>query len=48
MLVAAATGGLTAVLLNGLPLKLGLFAGIFAGIGAGLAADHWHTKGELA
>ncbi len=48
MLIAAATGGLTAVVLNGLPLKLGLFAGIFASIGAGLAADHWHTKGELA
>ena len=46
MLVAAATGGITAVLLNGLPLKLGLFAGIFAGIAAGLAADHWHTRGE--
>ena len=48
MLVAAATGGLTAVVLNGLPLRLGLFAGIFAGIAAGLAADHWHTKDKVA
>jgi len=48
MLVSALAGGATAVLLNGLPLKLGLFAAIFVGIGAGLAADHWHTKGERA
>ena len=46
MLLAAATGGLTAVLLHGLPLKLGLFAAIFAGIGAGLAADHWQGRRE--
>ena len=48
MLVSALAGGATAVVLNGLPLKLGLFAAIFVGIGAGLAADHWHTKGEQA
>jgi predicted branched-subunit amino acid permease len=48
MLVAAATGGLTAVVLNGLPLRLGLFAGIFAGIAAGLAADHWNGRRETA
>jgi predicted branched-subunit amino acid permease len=48
MLVAAAAGGGTAVLLNGLPLKLGLFAAIFVGIGAGLAADHWQEKGSAA
>ena len=48
MLIAAATGGGTAVLLNGLPLKLGLFAGIFAGIAAGLAADHWRAKEDAA
>ena len=40
MLAAALTGGITAVLLNNLPLRLGLFVGIFAGIAAGLAADH--------
>lgn len=48
MLVAAAAGGGTAVLLNGLPLKLGLFAAIFVGIGAGLAADHWQGRREGA
>lgn len=48
MLVSALAGGATAVLLNGLPLKLGLFAAIFVGIGAGLAADHWHEKREGA
>jgi len=48
MLVSALAGGSTAVLLNGLPLKLGLFAAIFVGIGAGLAADHWHGKREGA
>ncbi len=44
MLVSAAVGGGTAVLLNGLPLKLGLFAAIFVGIAAGLAADHWQER----
>lgn len=39
MLLAALTGGATAVLLHGLPLRLGLFAGILAGIVAGFAAD---------
>jgi len=46
MLVSALAGGATAVLLNALPLKLGLFAAIFVGIGAGLAADHWQSKGR--
>ena len=44
MLVAALAGGSTAVIFNGLPLKLGLFAGIFIGIAAGLAADHWTDR----
>ncbi|MFC5300124.1 AzlC family ABC transporter permease [Azospira restricta] len=48
MLVAAAAGGGTAVLLHALPLKLGLFAGIFVGIAAGFAADHWPKKPEAA
>lgn len=48
MLVAALAGGGAAVLLHGLPLKLGLFAGIFVGIAAGFAADHWPKKREAA
>ncbi|AUM01132.1 AzlC family protein [Zoogloeaceae bacteirum Par-f-2] len=44
MLVAALTGGLGAVLLRGLPLKLGLIAGILAGIAAGFAAEHWQQR----
>jgi predicted branched-subunit amino acid permease len=48
MLVSAAVGGGTAVLLNGLPLKLGLFAAIFVGIAAGLAADHWQERRRSA
>jgi predicted branched-subunit amino acid permease len=48
MLVAALAGGMAAVVLHDLPLKLGLFAAIFIGIGAGLAADHWQEKREAA
>lgn len=48
MLIAALAGGIAAVVLHPLPLKLGLFAAIFIGIGAGLAADHWHEKKEAA
>jgi predicted branched-subunit amino acid permease len=44
MLVAALVGGLGAVLLRGLPLRLGLFAAILLGIAAGFAAEHWHGK----
>jgi len=44
MLVAALAGGLGAVLLRGMPLKLGLIAGIAIGILAGFAADRWTTK----
>lgn len=39
MVVAAVAGGGVAVLLHGLPLRLGLFAGILAGILAGFAAE---------
>ena len=46
MLLAALAGGLSAVLLRGLPLRLGLFAGIAIGIGTGFAAEHWQTRGE--
>jgi predicted branched-subunit amino acid permease len=45
MLLAALVGGLAAVLLRGLPLKLGLIAGIVAGIAAGFAAEHRLTAG---
>ena len=44
MLVAALTGGATAVALQGMPLRLGLIVAIFAGIAAGFAAEHWHGK----
>lgn len=39
MLVAALAGGLGAVLLRDLPLRLGLFAGIAIGIAAGFVAE---------
>jgi len=45
MLVAALVGGLGAVLLRGMPLRLGVVAGIALGIAAGFAAEHWtHTR----
>jgi len=44
MLVAAVAGGLGAVLMRGLPLKLGLVAGIVIGIMAGFAADRWTER----
>jgi predicted branched-subunit amino acid permease len=48
MLVAALTGGIMAVVLRSMPLKLGVIAGIVAGIGAGFAAEHWQTRREGA
>ena len=45
MLVAALAGGLGAVLLRGLPLRLGVVAGIAVGIAAGFAAEHWQQRG---
>lgn len=44
MAVAALAGGVAAVLLHGLPLRLGVVAGIFVGIVAGFAAEHWLTR----
>jgi len=44
MLVAALVGGCGALLLRGMPLRLGLFAAILLGIAAGFAAEHWHSK----
>ncbi|MDT3671983.1 MAG: AzlC family ABC transporter permease [Aromatoleum sp.] len=41
MLVAAVAGGLGAVLLRDMPLRLGVIAGIAIGIAAGFAAEHW-------
>ncbi len=48
MLVAAAASGATAVMLRGMPLRLGLIVAIVVGIGAGFAAEHWHAKGKTA
>ncbi len=48
MLVAALVGGLGAVLLRDLPLRLGLFAAILLGIAAGFVAEHWRKPGEDA
>jgi predicted branched-subunit amino acid permease len=44
MMVAALVGGLGAVALRGLPLKLGVIAGIALGIAAGFAAEHWTDR----
>lgn len=44
MLVAAVTGGLAAVALRGMPLRLGVIVAIVAGIVAGFAAEHWTTR----
>ncbi len=48
MLVAALVGGLGAVFLRDLPLRLGLFAAILLGIAAGFVAEHWQQKGADA
>lgn len=48
MLVAAATGGSMAVLLHGMPLRLGVIVAIIAGIGAGFLAEHLLPKPEAA
>ena len=46
--VAAVSAGLTAVLANSLPLKLGLFLAAAVGIAAGLAAEAvWPRRGEV-
>ena len=43
---AAAFNVPSAVLLRGLPLRLGVVAGIAVGIAAGFAAEHWQRRGE--
>lgn len=48
MLVAAFCSGVTAVLLRGMPLRLGLIVAIVVGILAGFAAEHWSRKEEAA
>lgn len=44
MLLAALVGGLGAVLLRGLPLRLGLFVAIVLGIAAGFIAERWNER----
>ena len=44
MLVAALVGGGGAVLLRGMPLRLGVVTAICLGIAAGFAAEHWQEK----
>lgn len=44
MLVAALVGGGSAVLLRGMPLRLGVVTAIVIGIAAGFAAEHWQEK----
>jgi predicted branched-subunit amino acid permease len=46
MLVAALSSGATAVLLRGMPLRLGLIVAIVVGIIAGFAAEHWQRQGD--
>jgi predicted branched-subunit amino acid permease len=46
MLVAAIASGIAAVLLRGMPLRLGLIVAIVVGILAGFAAEHWNKKAE--
>lgn len=48
MLVAAVVGGITAVALRNMPLKLGVIVAIVAGICGGFVAEHWQTRREAA
>lgn len=48
MLVAAISSGATAVVLRGMPLRLGLIVAIVVGICAGFGAEHWSRKEEAA
>jgi len=41
MLLAALVGGLTTVMLRGMPLRLGMIVGVVLGIAAGFAAERW-------
>ncbi|WP_198019597.1 AzlC family ABC transporter permease [Pseudogulbenkiania sp. MAI-1] len=44
MLLAALTGGVVAIALRGLPLRMGIFAAILAGMAAGVLAERWQTQ----
>jgi predicted branched-subunit amino acid permease len=46
MLLAAVTGGVLAVLLRGMPLRLGVIVAIVGGIAAGFAAERWQGEGR--
>lgn len=46
MLIAAACGGMSAVLLRGLPLRLGVIAAIVIGIGAGFLAEQFEKSSQ--
>lgn len=45
MLLAMLTGGALAVLLRGMPLRLGVMVAILGGIAAGFATEHWQHRG---
>ena len=44
MLLAMLTGGALAVLLRGMPLRLGVMVAIVAGIAAGFAGERWQAR----
>ena len=48
MLVAALTGGVAAVALRGMPLRLGVVTAIVLGIAAGFAAERWGSGSKEA
>lgn len=48
MLVAAAVGGGLALLLRGMPLRLGIIVAILGGILAGILAEQWQMKRKPA
>lgn len=48
MLVAAAVGGGLAVVLRGMPLRLGVIVAILGGIGAGILAEQWQSRRKQA
>lgn len=48
MLVASLTGGVAAVMLRDLPMKLGLIVAILFGIVAGFVAEYLQTRGRAA
>lgn len=48
MLIAAIVGGIAAVVLRGMPLRLGIVVAIFLGIAAGFATEHWQQPRDRA